>query len=223
MNDVNEFEEVVRPASKKTLLALGARYFRMILSLFLLRPIWVGDWVSSEFARKANVLARRFQPEIIQVDLHVMGQYLSVLTDIKARRVLVEYESSARAALYLQNLPTAFHSLIESIERISWQRYEKDVYRRVDAIVAFTQADQRSIAETAGSTPIQIIAPGTYIPEYPLDPLGSLPPSLLFVGNFYHPPNADAARQLVDSIFPSVRRWFPDAKLFIVGANPPRI
>ena len=214
-------EEVVRPASKKNLLARMARYFRMILSLLLLRPVWVGDWVSSEFARKAQLLAQRFQPEIIQAELHVMGQYLSALTDNKARRVLVEYESSARAALYLQSLPWIFHGLIESIERISWRRYEKDVYRRVDAIVAFTQADRKSISQTAGDTPVYIISPGICIPKYPLDPLGSSPLNLLFVGNFYHPPNVDAARRLVDSIFPSVRGWFPDSKLFIVGENPP--
>ena len=35
-------EEVVRPASKKSLLARLARYFRMMLSLFSLRPVWVG-------------------------------------------------------------------------------------------------------------------------------------------------------------------------------------
>jgi glycosyltransferase involved in cell wall biosynthesis len=214
-------EEVVRPASKKSLLALVARYFRIILSLFLFRPVWVGDWTSSEFAKRARRLAQGFQPEIIQCELHVMGQYLSGLRDLPARRVLVEYESSARAGLYLQNLPSVLHHLIERIERISWQRYERLLYRQVDAIVAFTEADRQSISETAGRTPIHVISPGTLIPNYPLDPLGSSPPSLLFIGNFYHPPNADAARRLVDSIFPSIQRWFPYTRLFIVGENPP--
>ena len=214
-------EEVVRPASKRSLRARVNRYFRMILSLVLLRPVWVGDWASVEFAKRARLLAQRFQPEIIQSELHVMGQYLSALRDFGARRVLVEYESSARAALYLQNLPWVLRELVEEIERISWQRYQRRIYRQVDAIVAFTPADQKSISQTAGHTPIYIISPGTPIPEYPLNPLGSSPPTLLFVGNFYHPPNADAARRLIDSIFPSVRKWLPDARLFVVGENPP--
>ena len=95
------------------------------------------------------------------------------------------------------------------MEKISWQRYERLLYRQVDAIVVFTEADQRSISETAGCTPIHIIPPGTFIPQYPLDPLGSSPPSLLFIGNFYHPPNADAARRLAKSIFPAVRTVVP--------------
>ena len=214
-------EEVVRPASKKSWLARLARYFHMMLSLFSLRPLWVGDWGSLEFAKRARLLAQRFQPEIIQSELHVMGQYLSELRDLRARRVLVEYESSARAALYLQALPRVLRDPVERIERISWQRYERHIYRQVDAIVAFTQADQKSISQTAGPTPIYIISPGTCIPEYPLNPLGDSPPNLLFIGNFYHPPNADAARRLIGSIFPSVRRWFPTARLFVVGENPP--
>lgn len=213
-------EEVVRPASKTSLLARLARYFHLILSLFLLRPMWVSDWISPEFTRQGRLLAQRFQPDMIQAELHVMGQYFSALGNIKARRVLVDYESSARAALYIQNLPSLLRTLIEWIERISWRRYERNIYRQVDAIVAFTEADQKSIAETAGCTPVHIISPGTSVPEYPLDPLGSSPPDLLFIGNFYHPPNADAAKRLVESIFPSVRRWFPEARLFIVGENP---
>ena len=46
-----------------------------------------------------------------------MGQYLSELRDLRARRVLVEYESSARAALYMQNLPRVLRDLVERIEK----------------------------------------------------------------------------------------------------------
>ncbi|HSL30368.1 MAG TPA: glycosyltransferase [Anaerolineales bacterium] len=214
-------EEVVRPASHKHVRGLLARYFRLIISLFMLRPLWVSDWVSLVFAERARLLARRFQPDIIQAEFHVMGQYFSSLKDIRAPRVLVEYEPSARAGLYIQNLPSILHSLVETIEKISWRRYERRTYRQVDALVAFTEADSKSLAETAGRTPIHIISPGTFIPQAPLNPLGEEPLSLLFVGNFYHPPNADAARRLAFSIFPAVHRRFPEAKLFILGENPP--
>ena len=214
-------EEVVRPASIKSFRARLVRYLRLILSLLMQRPFWVDDWFSHEFAKRARLLAGRFQPDIIQAEIHVMGQYFSVLKDVSAQRVLVEYEPSSRAAPYLQTLPGFLRRVIGRIEKISWQRYERLLYRHVDAIVAFTEADQRSISATAGSTPIHIIHPGTLIPKYPLDPLGSSPASLLFIGNFYHPPNAEAARRLAKSIFPSVRHLFPEAKLFIVGESPP--
>jgi len=214
-------EEVVRPASEKSLWSRLTRYFRLIFSLFQLRPMWVSDWFSPAFATQASLLAQRFRPDIIQAEFHVMGQYFSALKGIDARRVLVEHEPSPRAALYLQNLPSVLHRLIEQIEKISWQRYERDVYGQADAIVAFTEADQKSIMETAGGTPIHIISPGTAIPKHSLNPLGTLPRSIFFLGNFYHPPNVDAARRLAGSIFPAVQRQFPQLKLFIVGENPP--
>lgn len=214
-------EGVVRPASKKSLRARLIRYLRLILSLILQKPLWVEDWFSHEFAKQARVLAGRFQPDIIQAEIHVMGQYFSVLKDVPAQRVLVEYEPSSRAAPYLQTLPGALKRLIGRLEKISWQRYQRLLYRDVDAIIAFTEEDQCSISETAGGTPIHIIPPGMLIPQYPLDPLGSSPASLLFIGNFYHPPNVEAARRLTKSIFPAVRHLFPEARLFIVGESPP--
>ena len=44
---------------------------------------------------------------------------------------------------------------------------------------------------------------------------------VLFVGSFVHPPNTDAARRLVEAIFPRVRRRVGEATLHIVGENPP--
>jgi glycosyltransferase involved in cell wall biosynthesis len=55
----------------------------------------------------------------------------------------------------------------------------------------------------------------------PLDPLGTPPPSVLFVGYYRHPPNADAARWLVDEIFPRVRAECPGARLVLAGAELP--
>ena len=214
-------EEVVRPASKRSLGARLTRYLHLILSLLLQRPLGVGDWTSQSFAKQVERLAREFRPDIIQAEFHVMGQYFSPLENIQARRVLVEYEPSARAALYLQNLPRVLHNWTERMEKISWQRYERDVYSQVDAIVTFTEADRNSILETAGRTSIHIISPGTVIPQDSLNPVGNPPLSLLFVGNFYHSPNADAARRLVESIFPGVVKLLPETRLFIVGENPP--
>jgi glycosyltransferase involved in cell wall biosynthesis len=214
-------EEAVRPASNKSVRARLLRYLSLLFSPLRLRPLWVTDWSSRSFGKRAARLAREFQPDIIQAEFHVMGQYFSALEGISARRMLVEHEPSARAALYIQDLPSLVHKLIARVEKIAWQRYERALYRQVDAVVAFTEADKKSLQETAGRTPIRIIPPGIAIPEQPLNPLGSLPLSLLFVGNFYHSPNVDAARRLAGSIFPSVQKQIPQAKLFLVGENPP--
>jgi glycosyltransferase involved in cell wall biosynthesis len=44
---------------------------------------------------------------------------------------------------------------------------------------------------------------------------------LVFVGSFRHPPNVDAARWLVEEIWPIVRQALPSVRLHLVGADAP--
>src|SRR5262249_54964913 len=46
-------------------------------------------------------------------------------------------------------------------------------------------------------------------------------PILVFVGNFEYAPNVDAAGWLVQEIFPRVKKRLPEARLILVGNNPP--
>jgi len=43
---------------------------------------------------------------------------------------------------------------------------------------------------------------------------------LLFVGNFAHPPNRDAARWLATEILPEIRGTRPEVQLWLVGKDP---
>jgi GT2 family glycosyltransferase/predicted nucleic acid-binding Zn-ribbon protein len=44
---------------------------------------------------------------------------------------------------------------------------------------------------------------------------------LVFVGGFRHPPNVDAARWFVESVYPLIRRQNPDIELHLIGADMP--
>ena len=55
----------------------------------------------------------------------------------------------------------------------------------------------------------------------PADPGRERPGPMLFAGNFTHPPNRDAALWLASEIMPAVRARQPEARLRIVGTNPP--
>ena len=48
----------------------------------------------------------------------------------------------------------------------------------------------------------------------------SAPQDLLFLGSFGHSPNADAAKQLIEQIFPLLKRLYPDCRLLLVGSRP---
>jgi polysaccharide biosynthesis protein PslH len=103
-----------------------------------------------------------------------------------------------------------------------WPRYQRAVWRRFDRIQVFTQRDAaavRSIApELAGR-----IRVNPFSVELPAeaDPGREEDGSIIFVGNFTHPPNVDAALWLGHEIMPLLRARCPGIRLTIVGIYPP--
>lgn len=44
---------------------------------------------------------------------------------------------------------------------------------------------------------------------------------IMFLGGYNHPPNVDAANWLIDEIWPLLSKAIPEARLLLVGSNPP--
>jgi glycosyltransferase involved in cell wall biosynthesis len=94
------------------------------------------------------------------------------------------------------------------------------VMSRVQVVVALTERDATTLRPLAGATPIEIIPLGISASPNALDAVGK-PGELLFVGNFSHPPNIEAAERLIHGILPRVRAQCPDVVLRVVGADLP--
>ncbi len=185
-------------------------------------PAWAAHVNTPRFARAVRETVTSWRPDVVHFEYHVMGQYASSLGATKAARVLNEYEAGVLAAQ--EHLLRAHHqgSLRRHLEQRAWTRFERRVIAQMDAVVVFADRDREALLPLAGSTPIVRIGIGVAVPPTPLDPLGTAAhPELLFVGNFNHPPNVDAASRLIERIFPRVRERVPDALLRIVGAHPP--
>ena len=213
-------EEIRRPWTAKTLAHRWMRRGRSLVSLLADKPMWVADWSSHAYATRVRAVAERWRPDLVQMEYHIMGQYLSSLRACRAPRVLTEHEPAERAAPYILS-SSLIAGLLNRCDRRAWGRFERSVVHGVHAIVVFTEADQAAVERLKPDARIVRIPLGTDIPDESLDPTGSLPPSLLFVGNFLHPPNVEAALRLVRSIFPKVQVRYPELHLYLVGEQPP--
>jgi glycosyltransferase involved in cell wall biosynthesis len=156
----------------------------------------------------------------VQIEYHVMGQYLSALDGCPAPRVLIEHEPGAKVARELLRVHDGLARLPAFMDLLAWKRYERTILRAVQAIVVFTESDRRAVASLVRRTPVVRIPLGTELPAQPLNPAGAPPLSLVFVGNYNHPPNADAALRLMRTILPGVRQGFPELRAYIVGSHP---
>jgi polysaccharide biosynthesis protein PslH len=180
-------------------------------------PTWASELAEPRFASRARELAASWRPEIIQLEYPVMGQYLSALDGCDAPRVLVHHDASVRG---LRQFPGRFGRLTGALDERAWAKFERQAIERVDAVVAFTDRDRRSLEALGTQTPVVEIPVGTTLDDAPSDPVGGFPPAVLFVGNFTHPPNADAAVWLATELFPGIRAEHPNARLIIVGPSP---
>ncbi len=197
------------------------RRLRVSLSTLRGTPVWVGWWAVAGYARCVEETAAAWGPDIVQLEFHLMGQYLPALRECPAPRILVQHDPGYGAADTTRPEASGLRRLVSLLDRLAWRRYETRIMRQVDTVVAFTERDRSTLGALAGTTPVVRIPLATTLPDVPLDPAGGDASTLLFVGSFAHPPNADAARRLIDGILPRVQARRPDVRLILVGTNPP--
>jgi glycosyltransferase involved in cell wall biosynthesis len=184
-------------------------------------PVWVALWAVPAFAECVRETAATWAPDVVQLEYHLLGQYLPALRECGAPRVLVQHDPGTGAAPGNWFRRQRLRRLFAALDRRAWRRYESSVARQVDAVVVFTERDRATLAPLAHGTPIVRIPLQFTAPARPLSPVGLDPASVLFIGNFSHPPNLDAAERLIHRILPLVRNRRPDARLVLVGPDWP--
>lgn len=102
-----------------------------------------------------------------------------------------------------------------------FERYEKSMLARATRVVAVSSEDARLLRQRFGLGDVDVVDNGIdrdffedVVPERD-------PAKVLFLGSLEWRPNLDAIGQLLDRIFPAILEQQPNARLCIVGRNPP--
>jgi glycosyltransferase involved in cell wall biosynthesis len=195
---------------------------RLAWSVGLLRglPPWATDCRSGEYAQALERLLDEWRPDLVEIHLQAMAQYVDAAARRGLPRVLVDYDPASAWADEVRGLTSGPRRLVRRFEAAAWRRYERATRPRFDAIVVFAERDMDAVRPTAGGAMLTRVPLAVDVPEQPLDPVGSEPPTILFVGSFDHPPNVDAALWLAGTIFPRVAALVPEARLELVGHAP---
>jgi glycosyltransferase involved in cell wall biosynthesis len=208
----NEVHVVHHPTWKSVLSCVGA--------LTTNTPFQVAYFSSARMRHLLAETIRRVQPDVIHTHLIRMAPYTSGIVSVP--RVL---DMTDAVSLYLTRFREAMHNpLMRTL--VGWElgridRFEM-ILKKFDRGLVCSETDREFLAKRVPSARIDCLPNGVDLRTFSDD--GSAvrePHRIILTGNMNYYPNADAAMFLVKDIFPIIKARIPDARLFLVGQNPP--
>lgn len=175
-------------------------------------------------------------PERLETVERVLSekQYDVVVTEFEGNAELARAVKGVPCVLATHNVASSIFRRIRSTHPGNWEdrlfsgpelrkivRYEKRNYAAYQGAVAVSAEDRSVLQQRCPGLPVEIIENGVDIDYYRPGDLPVDAHSMVYIGNYGYPPNADAMRYFCGEIFPLIRARVPDARMILLGANPP--
>src|SRR5262245_11750558 len=182
---------------------------------FSLAPFMVREFGTAEMHGKVNEALRQTRTHVIQCEYLQMAQYkrkecFSILT--------IHETMSANAYAAFENATDAVEKFRLFSRWMAMLNYEISMCDKFDRVVTMTKEDAaylRSYAHRADIRDIPIgIDPEHFHAESPTKERSL---QILFIGNFRHTPNVEAAAFLLEEVAP----FFPEIEVIIAGPHLP--
>ena len=175
------------------------------------------------FARTCIDVARQWAPDVIQVEHDTVAYLGPALRDAGAPgvRVLTCHDPGPQFSADQATATRGLQRMAHNLDAAGWRRYWAKALPAFDAVVAFSEVDRVNLAAVARGPRVTTIGLGIEPPSEPLSAVGGEEPTVVYVGSYLHPPNADAALRLLRSIMPGVRARVPGARTIVLGPEPP--
>jgi glycosyltransferase involved in cell wall biosynthesis len=177
-------------------------------------PLLVAKHWHPQMPRALRAALAAFRPDVALVEMAQMAQYLPHLRSIPT--VLTDHEAGQPA-----NASTGLGALADRRDAVLWQRYVRRRYALATRVQALTVEDAAALEARIGR-PVQVRPPACPLPAAAVAPERA-GPHALFLGDYRHQPNVEAAQRLVRDVWPLVRRARPEAELLLAGPNDARL
>jgi GT2 family glycosyltransferase len=187
-----------------------------------LRPHAAEAFLNEEFRWKMHRTILLRNVDIVQLEYTQLATYWAEFRQIAT--FLFEHD------IYFQSVGRSMKGVedpkqwVEHVyEYLRALRFERRVVRRFDSVQVCTAENRRYLESFVwnGAKILEGLRAGIDVERYRYAEDGREPDSLLFVGNFRHPPNTQALDFFVEQVLPKVHRERPAAHLTVIGAHAP--
>jgi sugar transferase (PEP-CTERM/EpsH1 system associated) len=199
---------------------LARKRLAQLAGLASRRPYASRSLVTPAMQEAIDALAARTRFDVVQLESSLLTAFR---LPAGARVVLdehnIESEVHARTA-ELERSP--LRRRFGALEALRLQVFERACWRRADGVIVTSPREAPLVAAHAPATPIAVVPNGVDTDEFRPSPEPPAPDSVVFNGRLDYRPNLDAARWLVEEIWPRVLERRPGARLAIVGRGEAR-
>jgi glycosyltransferase involved in cell wall biosynthesis len=177
------------------------------------RSVSAGRFFSAALRSEVRRVAEHEPLGLLQVEYLQMAPLCAGV--VATRRVLDLHNVESALVQTYAELRTPPSSLLYRAEAAALRALERKAVAQFDTLVVVSERERERLPATA---PV-VVCPNGRDPTGPLEPAST--PTVAFVSTMGWAPNSDAARWLCREVWPEVLLRCPDARLLLVGRDPP--
>ncbi len=168
-------------------------------------------------------MARSFVYDVAISEYSMVAQYLYSNDDLAGmKRVMSVHECyylARKKVLGVQGFSREGRQALLQLKGL--KDFEFDMYADADKVLTLTPEGRDELLAVRGGLDISVVPHGVDIDSFkPASSRPGHPPTVMFLGNFPHDPNRDAAVFFALEVWPAVRREVGDARFLVVGRGP---
>jgi polysaccharide biosynthesis protein PslH len=201
---------------------------------------WLRQWGLTYYCPYFSTIARaldqcltEFQPDLVIIEQLWLYPYLSIIQQHSCRVVFDAHNVEAPLYQATKCLGQGLRSQVRTQLHIPQiQASERNLIQRASQVWICSKQDQQQLQQLYGNSSSYVIPNGINQVFYegiyrqrlqPSSDSENLGPSVLFLANFAHIPNAQAAQMLITEIYPQLKFHCPTCRLLLVGRHPTRL
>lgn len=193
-------------------------YVELIVNLASPLPYAIKKYESP--AMRSEIVEREESIDVVICDF--LAPAINVPRTLSCPSIL--FQHNVEAMIWKRHFEVQTNKAKKTYLRDQWRkmvRFEKEMCRRFDAVIAVSAEDRDQMREEYGVKDVFEVPTGVDTDFFTPSGRENVDPhNVVFTGSMDWLPNEDAIRFYTEQIMPIVRHSIPDATLTVVGRNP---